>query len=455
MKITRIELKGCNQFKDVVIDLTYPKGHEKEGKPLDKVCFTGQSGSGKTSLLRYIKWFVALNRDVGKHIELPVPPLNSVKMDFQVFDLAFRMYTVEEFPYLFYQLDNKTDQEAFFKLLDTYLRGINPLLVNFPTEILIDTTPPAKKDTLDELEKIKASMAYPASLRPRLTIDFAFADVSKNWEYILKDIKKHRAQELFMKNKIGEIASKKDAGVEEIEREKKEYEIWAAQNPDPLKVLAGECLDPMLFNLGLKTKRDIDIETILNLGFIELQTLAGQDVPYNFWSTGTRQLVQTVIPLFQLKPGNAVILIDEPERSLYPDVQISIIDDYVKLAPGCQFFFATHSPIIAAFFEPWEIVELKFDKGHTHVYRDLHYEGENHVDNYKYFPEYMRWDSILERIFELEEEGGKRRLGALEKLAEVKSRLKKLKEKGKLDTPEGKTLAEEFKALGQKVDWDF
>ena len=57
MKITRIKIKDFHQFKDFDIDLTYPKGHAKEGKPLDKVCFIGQSGTGKTSLLEIIPKF--------------------------------------------------------------------------------------------------------------------------------------------------------------------------------------------------------------------------------------------------------------------------------------------------------------------------------------------------------------------------------------------------------------
>ena len=58
MKITKIHLKDFHQFRDLTIDLTYPKGHEKEGQPLDKVCFIGQSGTGKTSLLEIIPKFV-------------------------------------------------------------------------------------------------------------------------------------------------------------------------------------------------------------------------------------------------------------------------------------------------------------------------------------------------------------------------------------------------------------
>jgi hypothetical protein len=226
-----------------------------------------------------------------------------------------------------------------------------------------------------------------------------------------------------------------------------------AANPSPLKILAEKCLDPLLYNIGLKTKTDIDKNTILNLGFIELQTLFGAELPNGFWSTGTRQLVQTMIPLFQLKPKNAIILMDEPERSLYPDIQRSIIDAYVKLAPKCQFFFATHSPIIASAFEPWEIVELKFDKENKYAYRELYFDGDNHVDNYKYHPEYLRWDSILRHIFDLEQEGNKKRKDALEELTELMSRIGKLKEKAELDTPEGKELVDRYLALGVKLDW--
>ena len=51
MKFTKIHIKKHQQFKDFTLDLTYPTGHEKAGKPLEKVCFIGQSGTGKTTLL--------------------------------------------------------------------------------------------------------------------------------------------------------------------------------------------------------------------------------------------------------------------------------------------------------------------------------------------------------------------------------------------------------------------
>ena len=54
MKISKIKISKFHQFEDFELDLTYPKGHEKAGKPLDKVCFIGQSGTGKTTLLEMI-----------------------------------------------------------------------------------------------------------------------------------------------------------------------------------------------------------------------------------------------------------------------------------------------------------------------------------------------------------------------------------------------------------------
>lgn len=458
MKITKIELKGYNQFKDVEIDLTYPNGHKKEGKPLDKVCFIGRSGTGKTSLLRLIKWFVSMKRDIGKNFELPLPPGNTVRMDFQRSDLDYTMYNTESHPFIDIK-DKKTNKDIPPQLLIDYYEEVKPVLINFPTEILTGDKPPGTRPTepLDILGKIKVKDALPYKLKKQEVVDFAIEDVRQTWDYILRDIKEHQEQELLFKEKIADAELKKYATLEKklkgLKKKTDAYRKWSKQNPNPLKVLAKKYLDPILFDLGLKTKMDIDLETISHLGFINLQTLTGQYVPWEFWSTGTRQLIQTVIPLYQLKPKNAIILLDEPERSLYPDIQSSIIGTYAKLAPECQFFFATHSALIASSFEPWEIVDLKFDDKRNYVFRELDYEGQNHVDNYKFHPEYLRWDSILARIFDLEEEGGKKRLRALERLADIKIRINKLKQEDKLESPGGKKLVDEYLALSDKLDW--
>jgi len=79
-------------------------------------------------------------------------------------------------------------------------------------------------------------------------------------------------------------------------------------------------------------------------------------------STGTKQILMTGLVLALLETENRIILFDEPENSLYPDVQRILIDFYTEIAPEAQFFFATHSPLIASQFEPCERFILYFDE---------------------------------------------------------------------------------------------
>lgn len=455
MKITRIKLKGFNQFKDVTLDLTYPRGHEKAGKPLDKICIIGQSGTGKTSLLHLIKWFVSRDNNIGENTRLPVPTGGRVDMDFNVSDLYFRLFNnginLEYDSFGFNSSDGGESKISFAEweqFLKDRLEQINPLLINYPAEL-------NQKKNFTGQQEISSSVNEDElkELKPKQIIDFAFEDIKKTWKYILKDISEHRANALLMKSKIADTVRKNGSDLRKIQEESVEYDKWLSQNPDPLKILADKCLNPILAKLGLKVNLDISRRSIRELEFIELITKDGQVVPGDFWSTGTWQLVQTIIPLYQLKPANAVILMDEPERSLYPDYQTTIIDTYINLAPKNQFFFATHSPMIASCFEPWEIIELKFDPEGRFVFQDLHYQGENHIDNYKYDPQYLRWDSNLLRIFGLEKEGGKKRWKALRLLAELNVRIKKLKAENNLESAEGQKLVDENLKIKEQLDW--
>ena len=55
MRITQLHLDNFQQFNQLSLNFTYPEGHEKAGQPLDKICFIGQSGTGKTTLLNLIQ----------------------------------------------------------------------------------------------------------------------------------------------------------------------------------------------------------------------------------------------------------------------------------------------------------------------------------------------------------------------------------------------------------------
>jgi hypothetical protein len=454
MKISRITLNSYNQFKDITIDLTYPKGHKKQGQPLDKVCFIGQSGTGKTSLLRLIKWFVSGDRRIDEVIELPPLPTGSVEMEFQFADLKFKLYSSEKPPYLRPIFPGGDTPEVSHRLI-RYLQETSPLLINFPTEIIsnryfkeVEPYKPGESAGDNELKKD----VHPFGISPQI-VDFAFHEPKISWEYALKDIIDYRANRLKRSLEISDIKSKQEGSTGENGEKDREYQEWLDTHPDPVKTLAEQCLDKILEKVGLKVKVDIDIPSIRNLGYIQLQALDGTVVPGEFWSTGTGNIVMTVLPLFQVKPRNAVILIDEPEHSLYPDIQLEIVDLYTKQTRECQFFFATHSPVIASVFEPWEIVELKFDREHRKATLNRFHEGENDVANYRYYPQYLRWDLILQDIFKMEEEGGEKRIDALNKFAELNVRIRKLKMNNRLDTPEGQNLIEEARVIGEKLRW--
>ena len=57
MKISKLHIDSFRHLENLHFDFTYPEDFhikEKRGKPLDKICFIGQSATGKTGLLELI-----------------------------------------------------------------------------------------------------------------------------------------------------------------------------------------------------------------------------------------------------------------------------------------------------------------------------------------------------------------------------------------------------------------
>ena len=236
-----------------------------------------------------------------------------------------------------------------------------------------------------------------------------------------------------------------------------ELKKWKTNNRNPLEVIGKECLDPILkkFFLSVKTKID-DFE---NRKFIQIQSdTTGEVIPYEKLSSGTRQIIYTAFPIYSLLEDNSILLIDEPENSLYPDIQKEIIEYYTSFDKDkkSQFFFATHSPIIASAFEPWEIVELKFDKK-GNIYRELYYDGENHVDNYHIDARYLRWDGILTKVFDLKEDGNAPfRSKKLMEFSILKKEIESLRKADDFDpdSTKMKNLLQKLQRVGELLDWE-
>lgn len=397
MKVKSLSIKDFNQFKDFELDLTYPAGHAKAGLPLDKVCIIGQSGTGKTSLLNklatkpQIKYLSTNNLNVVK-------PLGFI--DFEDTNLGIST-----------------------KLYDNGYIGKNFLKLKYQPPIMIEANAGSK-------------------------------DLGRNLEYwndIIKEIVTFREQEIQKKLEIAELIT---TNQERLQEELANFNEWQKNIPNPLKDLADNFLDKILCKFNLRVRQSLDFKKKEDIETIKIETLEGKEVPNNLLSTGTKQVILTTLPLYAQKPQGKIILFDEPERSLYPDIQTLIVDFYINLTTDCQFFFATHSPLIASCFEPWEIVELKFKPDGT-VYRELYYDAErgNHVDNYTIDPRYLRWDSILTRLFDLDKDSNEARTRKLMELASLRSKLEK--SNGKISTEEKQKLYAQFEKLAELLDWEY
>ncbi|HAK78517.1 MAG TPA: hypothetical protein DCM71_16795 [Runella sp.] len=420
MKVKSLSIKDFNQFKDFELDLTYPAGHPKAGLPLDKVCIIGQSGTGKTSLLLFLK--------------------NLYSFFFQTT--------------FFYESDQ--EEQLHLQKYSNLLPKTFSLLIDDNTLIDDRTVNSISKGiaSFQENDNIFSYLYFPThgELPDLDTTQLTFDNF---WSEIAQDIQKYQESEIQKRielSRIIESSSNQDI----LQKEKQKFEDWRQHNPNPLYDIAEKFLDSILNRFNLQIKKELNFTKKEDIGTIRIETLQGQEVPFNAWSTGTKQLITRVLPLYAKRPKNFLLLFDEPEQSLYPDIQTEIIDVITnpKLSTDCQFFFATHSPLIASCFEPWEIVELKFRPDGT-VYRELYYDAEkgNHVDNYTIDPRYLRWDSILTRLFDLDKDSNDARTRKLMELATLRSKIQK--SKGKLSVEEREKLQVQFERLAELLDWEY
>jgi len=450
MKISKIHLKNFHQFEDILLDLTYPMGHDKAGEPLDKICLIGQSGTGKTTILELIPHFLFnyntnLIRRSGRS---SIMDIGTITFQFGTEDI----YTVEA------HFDKAEDSGSSRRSWVWGGQKLNGKPVKWET--MLKNKNIWLSETSTKLIYYPANLDYniedtsTAELPDEKIIDFGQAKISSVWNLILGKIQSYQEQELLLRQEISKTVEQASNNLNTIKEALKKLEDWKSTEFNPIQDIADNCLDRLLKPFQLRVRSELDIKGKEDLGFIKIEDNNGNEIPHALWSTGTKQIVLSALPLYLLKPKHTVILFDEPERSLYPDLQKSLIDYYSSLTNNCQFFYSTHSPIIASNFEPWEIVELKFnDKGK--IYREVYFEGENHVNNYKWNPKFMRWDDILQRIFDMESDGSNIRKQMLDKLATYNVKYKKLEKEGKHDSAAGKKLIKDIQDLSNKLSqWD-
>ena len=377
MKITGIDIGEYRQFKNIKFDFTYPEGHEKAGQPLEKVCFIGQSGTGKTTLLNVIWEFFRLTDDAYQVLK----KRSVIHNDYNSYDAFYHSISIsvedtdkratyngnlpkdEEN----YKLSRDTNSVQWLKetkfwesydALEKACLFIEDGVVNESFRFLqkknssdgqlMSTTQIATEEHLIQAFSKQEEERQVIIRSKAVGVSYALANLF--WQYILSDIKYY--SERFRKF-TAKLSQEADQFTPKVFYDK--FTTWKKENPNPLDNLAQKCLDPLLEKIFLKVDLESSGDTIL------LKTTSGNQIDGKL-STGTKQLIATSIPIYKLNTKGTVILFDEPERSLFPDIQRILVKHYTSLAPEAQFFFATHSPIIASAFEPCERFILYFDE---------------------------------------------------------------------------------------------
>jgi len=420
MKITSLEIKNYKQFTDLKLDLIYPKGHDKEGQPLDKICIIGQSGTGKTNLLKIIK-----NKYNNSEIKIKfLKNKISTDEDIYLFEVDKNKPHIETFEMKKISFEDK-------KRLDEYRR----LKSELELEELKQDTKNLKFDNLN----IITNMLNPHELTLQEKIHKVNENISdiediyftkkkrkmdnKSWKILRKRINNYDIE----KGKYSKKISNKMVYDETYTKEEfiADMKKWEEENENILEKIADD-INSIIIKFNLELKIDENTNSYEELIIKDLSN--GNIIEYDDVSTGTKNLLSTFIPLKSYNPKNSIILIDEPENSFYPNIQRELTDLYMNVGENNQLIIATHSPLIASSFEPWEVVELKFDKNNQ-IYRELYYEGENHIDNYTLDPRMLTWTSILVDIFDLKEDSFSLRETKLVEYGMLKAEIKSM-EKG-------------------------
>lgn len=419
MKITELKIFDHQQFKKLELDLTYPKDHPtKAGKPLDKVCFIGQSGTGKTTILNLIASFtkelegrfndlktykkhertfynpnsLAIKMQMGvQHLQYEEEKGKGKMFEWQTSQRSTRpingitktVTVCEKRPYRLnggYKFDKIRTFLHDHPLFSLYLRA----------ELLGQSTNIFTKDSFfrDQYKRRNPSQSKQqfdaqvskdyqvhktnlAKLKNLKNIEVSSRMNFQLWEFMLQDINEYDKKKL---EKGDELRNK--GLITDYRRVMQEMEGWAEKNPNPRVQFAEEFLNKILQHFNLEVDPDL-ITTYL----VFRHKHDKKEIPGTGISTGTRQLILSALPIYKLAGEETIILFDEPERSLFPDVQRSLIDLYLTLKPKAQFFFATHSPIIAAQFEPCERIILKFDEqGNITHHKGIAPEGDDPND---------------------------------------------------------------------------
>lgn len=390
MKLKKLHIESFRHLEKLKFDFTYPEDFhikEKRGKPLDKICIIGQSATGKTGILELIKSRFEYITEYTLFEKVNLKNLYSSHRDcieFQLIDDDKGIYNIELENNILNIIYNENNKEKGLEILKTISLDT---LISIESNIVNDkNTDFFNNDSFDIISRFQ---------NIELNHGFSYTIDENIWFEILEDIIDYRKKQLDLSSKLTSGGQIFDSTISEVINE------FNSENPNPLINYSDK------FNSILK-KINLEFDNTNTNKIISFKhLLTKENIDISKASTGTKQLLFTYLPLLKLNTKDSMILIDEPERSLYPDIQMELMSFYQKIAPDAQFIIATHSPFVAAAFEPCERFILYFnEEGKVNVrggvspigedpndiiYEDfnVNYYNKDYQEKFKYYLELL------------------------------------------------------------------
>lgn len=369
LRIRQLKLKEIRQFRDVTFDFTDPK----TGKPLDRICLIGGNGTGKSTILRLL----ASEKVIGVPSGMPrwaarLGTKASMTVDFQDEDSKaclsgnpnhLKWGSREKSPNS--SEENKLGSPDSLCTIDQQRKWVSRLQDLVAVFCPPDSELAPKSSKITDLPSANLNAALTFLKKPPTKFLVGQDKVEDFWKLLIALIKDREAR-LIEYNRLPENQNRTigDVGKEFLEK-----------NPDILKELS-TFWEPILNKAGLRfdyEKAAQPVQLSDNLKAYIYLAAENAILPYAELSTGIRSFLFRLGHLFTIfryhHSKGGVVLIDEPENSLYPDFLFDLLGHYQRAAPGSQMFFATHSPIVAAQFKPEERFILEFDSDRGVVVR--------------------------------------------------------------------------------------
>jgi predicted ATP-dependent endonuclease of OLD family len=378
MKICKLIVPEYQQFKNFELDLTYPEGHTKVGEPLDKVCFIGTNGTGKSTLLSL------LQASLGSMSDEPSSTLLPIILKLRDNNKSFYFNNSGKFlPNKILQIflsDDIDKKENWVQVLNENIKRFKKGAgydADFQTYLILEESLKLKNNS-DDLVIYSPAESHQnhliglpdipeTNLNEALNLfkNFSFIHFVSNstikefWKLLVYLVKKRENERDIFENKEDSLNKTKKQLIEEFEK----------INPKILEKLS-ELWNRILAKAGLEfdfENAKIPIQLKDNLiAYIKLKSDNKKMIKYSELSTGIRNFIFRLGYIFALyfnrKISNGFLLVDEPENSLYPEFLYDLVNVYYGITQNTQLFMATHNPIIAAQFEPCERIILEFDE---------------------------------------------------------------------------------------------